>query len=226
MSDDKGKRFVFKDGKFVPGKAKPWLPPMEMRGLPQNWTTKDISDGDKIHEYDPPHIIKELMRKQDANERAASTSLPAALQALSNAAAPLGESVPLSQERIDLVRFRIIRARVNRLASSAQPEKDLADIKVDYVFFPDNNVNNYQLRAKVARHGARALPHPLPKHLRPFKLEVDIYNWPESVINALKSVGQTPPDIKEMIADAKRRASIARELQSEESHILIPGRDF
>ena len=225
MSDSKGRRFVFKDGKFVEGKATPWLPPQHMRGLPAAWTTKEEADGDKVHELDPPHIVKALVQEQAKVEQTQTKDLPAAVQRVSSSLAPLGENVPLSQERIDIVRFRIIRARVSRLAQSPQPEKDLAAIRVDYVFFPENNVNKYELRAKVARHGARALPHPLPKHLRAFRLEVDIYNWPESVVDALTALGYKPPNIREMINDAKRRSSIAQELQREESLVWTPGGD-
>lgn len=216
-------KFVWRDGKWVEGSAAPWLPPEHMRGLPASFTTKHEAEGDKVHELDPPHIVKALVRDQTLAEQKVKGDLPSALKTLSDNAAPIGEAVPLNQIRIDIVRFRIIRARVGRLAQSTHPDKDLAELKVDYVFFPENNVNKYELRAKWRRRGTAAMPHPLPKHLRPFKLEIDIYNWPESVIDALKAVGQTPPNIKEMIADAKRRSSIAQELQREEGVIWTPG---
>lgn len=215
MSESKGKRFVFdaKAGKFVPGKAAPWLPPEHMRGLPADWTTREIAEGDKIHEYDPPHIIKGLMQDQAKAQEKTKTDLVGALKTLSDAVAPVGESVPLNQSRIDVVRFRVIRARVTRLFQSPSPEKALADLKVDYLFFPENNVNKYELRPK------HKMPYPLPKHLRGLKLEVDIYNWPASVLDALKQIGHEPPNIKEMLADAKRRHSISKELEREESLI-------
>jgi hypothetical protein len=225
--DSKGKRFVFdqKAGKFVEGKAAPWLPPEQMRGLPQNFTTRDSSDGDKVHEDDPPHIVQALIHEQTKAEQKPKEDLPTAVKVLADSLAPTGEVVPLNQERIDIVRFRIIRARINRLFGDPKPEIALRDLKVDYVFFPRDNVNAYELRAKVKRDGVEKLPWPLPKHLKNFKLEIDIYNWPESVLDGLKAIGHKPPNIQEMIANARRHASITEELQREESLLWSPGGD-
>lgn len=220
---EKGKRFVFRDGKFQEGKATPWLPPEHLRGLPSEFVTKDTSDGDKIHELDPPHIVKELVAKHEAALSKSSDSLPNTVRRLSEAVAPVGARVPLSQERIDIVRFKTIRSRITRLAASPEPEKDLAEMNVDYVFFPDNNVNKVEIRKKPGNPGRyRPLPQPLPKHLRGFKLEIDIYNWPESVLDALAALGHKPPNIKEMLDDAKRRSDIAQELQREERLVWTP----
>lgn len=212
-------RFVFKDGKFVEGKATPWLPPEHMRGLPGSFVTRDEAESDKIHELDPPHIVQGIIYDQKKALEAEKKDMPAALEKFSQSVAPLGARVPLNQNRIDVVRFRVIRARITRLFASPDQQKALADLRVDYLFFPEDNVNKYELRSKAQ------LPAKLPKHLRNFKLEIDIYNWPQSVVDALTSIGQKPPNIREMINDARRKAEIAEELQREESVLWTPGGD-
>lgn len=215
---DKGKRFVLRDGKFVEGKASPWLPPEHMRKLPQSFTTRDEAEGEKVHELDPPHIVRALTAEQSKLE--AKPALPEAVQQVADALFPSNEVVPLSQERIDIIRFRVLRARITRLAASPDPQKALDETKVDYIYFPENNVNKYELRAKEARPGVSALPHPLPRHLRGFRLELDIYSWPQSMVDALAQLGIVVPDFRRMFDDIRRQASVAEELQRAESSLL------
>lgn len=204
-------RFVWdpKTQSFTEGKAGPALLPEHMRGLPSSFVTKDTSDGDKIHELDPPHIVKALVREQTNKEQ--TSAKPDAVEVLASSLAPIGERVPLNQTRIDLVRFRIIRARITRLAGSG-----VLNTKIDYVWFPEDNVNLYELRP--------VLPRKLPRHLRNYRLELDIFNWPRSIVDALVALGHKPPDIKEMIRVAKRRREVVEELGREESLIWTPGR--
>ena len=201
-------------GTFVEGKASPELVPEHMRGLPASWTTKDEAEGDKVHALDPPHIVEELVEKNLAAENpAVKKELTPALKALEAAIAPPGVVVPLNQIRIDLVRFRIIQKRVAKYAAAvaAGQECDLA--KIDLVWFPSDNVNVYMLMPREKAPAKR------PPHLRNYKLEIDIFNWPQSILDALLELGQQPPNIQEMIKDAKSRHSVVEEIRSEEDRL-------
>lgn len=222
MDDSKGKRFVFKDGKFVEGKAGPEQLPEHMRALPSSFITKHEAEGDKVHELDPPHIVEALVKDLTEKEQPKPTldGLPLAVQALSASMAPLGAVVPLNQRRIDVVRFRIIRSRIDRLCKEAEAgtiKLEDALKNVDHVWFPEDNVNKYELR--------KGLPPPnsmRPKRLHNYRLELDIMNWPQSVIDALEALGHKPPNVKEMITNARRKASVIAEISREESAIWTP----
>jgi hypothetical protein len=225
------KRLVFDDktGKFAPtsGPTAEVLP-QHMRGLPGEITTKDAAEGDKVHPDDPPHIVKSIIHEQAKRLAIGEQqNLPDAVKQLSEATAPVGERVPVNQARVDVVRFRIIRSRINRLCDEhaklarmgvGMPlARFLKDMPVDHVWFAKNNVNAYELR--------RGLPPPnfkRPAHLKSVKLEIDILNWPESVLDALKAMGHTAPNIPEMLLDAERRTSVLQELGREEGLIWTP----
>lgn len=193
---------------FKPGKAKPALRPEFMRSIPESYTTKDIADGDKVHELDAPHIVEELVHQQkQAEEGQKARTLPQALEALAAAIAPLGERVPLNQTRIDLVRFRLIRTRIQRAAAA----NDMSLLRVFYVWFPEDNVNVYEIRD--------ALPEKLPKHLRGYALEIDPMCWPRSVVDALASIDIKVPTPRELMNDLRGEASVAEEIQREESDL-------
>lgn len=202
-------RFVWDDKHktFVEGKASPELLPQHMRSLPSSYVTKDAAEGDKVHPDDPEHVVKTLISDQQKKEaEVPKPEMPLAVQALAESLVPLGVKVPLSQRRIDVVRFRIIKARVDRMAKTGA-----LDTSIVFVWFPEDNVNRYELR--------KTLPRKLPRHLRHYKLAIDVFNWPQSIIDALESLGYKY-DVQEMIHAAQARFAVSQEVRDSEAREL------
>ena len=63
----KGTKKVFRNGKWEDGSASPELRPEDMRGMPDDFVTKDEGDPDRVHKLDPPHIKRAV-----AHDRAKS----------------------------------------------------------------------------------------------------------------------------------------------------------
>lgn len=155
------------------GKAAPELLRSDLRRLPGDLVTKEVGDGEKIHELDEEHTRLALIQEHDKKlqgkepEQEEEAGAPAALR---------DEERLLTQERIDIIRLRVMRA----IAKNAQtPEEKLA---LRHVWFPRNDINAYSLRDGNAPGDADR-----PKHLRRFKLEIDLASGrlPETVVDRL-----------------------------------------
>jgi hypothetical protein len=178
----KGMKKVFRNGKWVEGKAGPEHLPEDLRKMPAKFLTKDTGDPDRIHQLDDPHIRKALLREQTQKEIQIHKKEP--IEGLHRA--PLGEVVPLRQDFIDVEKMHVMRGLINgqlrEVEAGTRSEPDLETIH--YLWFPENNVNSW-----VVKVGHPPPDSERPKHLRGFDLVVDLMNIPQRIRDELKSRG-------------------------------------
>lgn len=179
------------DGTWKEGKAAPRQDPEHMRKLPGELVTTNPADPDKIHELDAPHVVSQLTEDfVNANaDKPNQRLMPRWFEDVE----PGVRGVTLNQERIDIVRFRVIRARIDGAIALLQ-QGGSTDLSVKHLWFPHNDISVYELREGPApqSNGER------PKHLCNFSLEVDLFSWPQRVLDALKEAGQEVPDPKKL----------------------------
>ena len=141
--------------------------PDNMKGLPEELVGTNMADPDKIDVLDAPHvvdgIVDDYMEKQDAPEKKKLRC------------AQPGEYVPLSQWEIDCVRMRVIKVSVDRYIEEAKAGLT-PNWGVKHLWFPENNVNHYELR-----DGNPPGDNQRPKHMRRFRIEIDILCIPETI---------------------------------------------
>ena len=142
--------------------------PQEIRNLPEDLIATDLADPEKIHKYDAPHIIDEL-----SEDYIKAQETPKEIKKLK--CAQVGEYVPLSQWEIDVVRMRVIKNTVDSMMTWAE-RGVTPDYTVNHLWFPENNVNHYELRK-----GNPPSNSDRPKHLHGFSIEVDVLCIPERV---------------------------------------------
>lgn len=186
----KGTRKVFneKTGKFEEGKARPWLPPSNLRELPEDYYTKDPSDPDKAHELDAPHVVASIVHdKQQAEKAVASDKDILKKYDLWNG--------PFNQEHIDLIKFSVIKKLVEQGMTKAQTGESFDLGEPRYLWFPKPRLDERELR--VGRPPQRLL---MPAHLRDKDLIVDPYSWPPRVVDMLRAKGVDVPDVRAMQA--------------------------
>ncbi len=163
---------ILKDGEWKEGKASPELLREDLRKLPSGLVTKDIDDGDKVHEDDAPHVQEDIVCS--AAEKAPGEKRTVA-QARKELYGRYDRPIPLTKGN---VAFERMAARLNvlngllKLLSSKEPvpPAELAwGLKTKHLWFPDDNVLNLQLR-----DGNPPADQDRPKHLRGLSLAVDV----------------------------------------------------
>jgi len=156
------------------------LLPEHLRKLPGELVTKEKADPDKAHAIDAPHVVESIIHDR-AEEIKKADDKPVDKPIL-RAAKP-GEYVPLSQQQIDIVRMRVLSSLIDQFIKWAGGDKtvDREDFGVRYLWFPDNNVNNYELR-----DGNPPSDTDRPKHMRRFELVCDIDHIPKRVHDIIK----------------------------------------
>lgn len=193
----KGARKVFREGEWQEGKATPWLPPEQMRGLPQEWTTKDTSDPDKIHELDAPHIVEALVDEQVKKETAGESH--DALEKKVFARYDLWRG-PLDQLHVDFIKFKAIRNLVKAAMIFHKRGAKFPLPRVRHLWFPKNKLDPRELRD--GKPPPRALQ---PAHLKDLDLVVDVYRWPARVFDILKGKGVELPDVAQLEAQMQNQ---------------------
>lgn len=180
-------------GLWVPGKAAPKLLPEHMRGLPSEITTTEEAEADKVHELDPPHVVRSIVKdhaRAELRDLAGEGPRPGLEELAELADAPVGEIVPLDQERIDVARMKAAYALLGTLAEQAeQGLKPDLDARW-HLWFPTNNVNHRSLRPGNAPPDSER-----PQHLRGYQLWVDPFCWPRSVTDRLEKFGFACPNM-------------------------------
>ena len=135
---------------------------------PEELIASDEDDPEKISVLDAPHIrealVKDYANNQDKKkEKVPERKLPA----------PVGVVMPVSQYQIDFVRLRICKNLLNMHLAEAEAGR-FNGFPPRHVWFPDDNVNKYELR-----DGNPPSDRDRPKHLRNLKIELD----PVAVVN-------------------------------------------
>lgn len=168
-----GKKYVLVDGAWVEGSTGIELIEEYLRGLPADLVTKDASDPEKIHELDPPHIREELLEEylQPPEDDGSIADKLTCIQP--------GEYVPFGGRGIDtlweldVIKLRVMNTTINKMCTAADrgAEPDLT--KHMYLWFPEDNLNHYELR--------KGNPPPdseRPKYLRGLDLSIKFDVWP------------------------------------------------
>lgn len=165
------------------GRAGPELLREDLRKLPGELVTKEIADGDKIHDLDDPHIVESI--KQDWCEAQVGYTNPLLKEAepLGAAAIKRTEHLTLNQSRVDEVRLRVMRAWAQTNIEWIEAGKT-PDLRVRHVWFPKNDVNQYSLR-----RGNPPSDTDRPKHMRGLRLEIDLESrkLPETIVERLEA---------------------------------------
>jgi hypothetical protein len=173
------------------GKAAPELIAPHLRELPADYVTKDIADDKRVHEYDDRHIVDDLVG--DRQKAETETGEPDALAEAANLSrAEIGHPCPLSQLEIDVVRFRVLSSMVTQHLRAMQNDPGYdPDFAVRHLWFPENDVNHYELR-----EGNPPAVRDRPKHLRSYELELDLARWPRRLADELRVRGvRLPPEL-------------------------------
>ena len=193
----RGRWVMTEGGEFREGSAGPELPPPQLRALPGELVTKDAASPNQAHVDDPEHIVGDIVYQAAKRER--EDALPPSIaEALRSYEAPIGEVVPLTQQRIDLVRFRLAQARLARFEGELSRGRDVDLFEPVHVWFPCDNVNHYELRNGHPPPDRRGnWPSGRPKHLLRFALEVDVLSPPRSIRDTLAEMGIVLTDHKD-----------------------------
>jgi hypothetical protein len=171
--DDDDKLKVFPKSR---GKGK--LLPEHMRELPSELVTDDEANEDAVHELDPPHIVEALKgehAKKILEEERPQTTKEQLELLIGLESAPTGIGGPLNQRRVDIVRMRIIRAVLDSLVEFG-PSGD----RYKHVWFPNDEINVYELR-----EGNAPADSVRPKHLKRLDLSIDILRPPQWILDIL-----------------------------------------
>lgn len=178
-------------GLWVPGKAAPQLLPEHMRHLPSEITTKEEAEADKVHELDPPHIVRALVKdhaKAELRDLAGENKPTKAEDLAELRDVPVGAVVPLNQERIDIARMKAARELLNSMAAGRRPPSFSGRW---HLWFPEDNVNHRSLKPGNAPPDSER-----PAHLRGYQLWVDPFCWPKSVTDKMEKHGLACPDLR------------------------------
>lgn len=176
-----------KDLTLKPGKASPKLLPWDLRQLPSEFIAKEVNEQDKIHEVDPKHIKQKILKDRIKEIEDADQPKPPEAPKLPDATLPqINQIRRVSNARpldIDLVRMRVMRACLStekqRVADGHAP-----DYGPRYVWFPDDNIDIYELHRGNPPPDSRR-----PKHLRGIDLWVDLTTPPPRVIDYMAERG-------------------------------------
>jgi hypothetical protein len=188
----KGKRYVFRNGKFVEGKAKPKLLDPFMRQLPSEYVTNEVGDRERIHELDPDHVREAILddiQREEAGENDPDPNIIDEIRKLTDC--PVGQIVPLNKWRVDGVRARMVVQAIDRAVIMMQRGQEI-DLDPFYVWFPVDNANIY-----AKKPGNPPPDSERPDHLKGYDLWVDPLNWPARIMNMLRSAGIPMPDLRQ-----------------------------
>lgn len=180
MGQIKKTRFIYDEQGRIKDKASPELLSHALRQLPGELVTKELEDPDRAHPSDAPHVIGQIV--DDHIEREVKSDAPPPLRQASRFA-QAGQCIRLSQREIDFVRMRVISSLIEEYLAWLQggDDKDGSPVSVRHLWFPENNVNSYELR-----DGNPPPDADRPKHMRRFRLECDIEDIPRAVHNLIK----------------------------------------
>lgn len=200
---ERAPREVYKDGKWVPGKAAPMPLPENLAALPSEITTRDMADPTKVYidpqeegkTLDPPHLVEEISDNYKELEHAKPQEKGEEEGLREVGGERLYARLSLRQELVDLVKFKVIgnilRNEIARM--QADPHAMKLDLHIRHVWFARDDISSRELR-----EGNPPPDSARPKHLRGLDLVVDPLNWPPSVVARLAKVGYTVPTLTDI----------------------------
>jgi hypothetical protein len=184
----KGEKLIYKDGEWVEGKASPILLDEELCKLPSEFVTTTVEEADKIHPDDPLHtrlsMLDELEAKANENPIKDDIDFDEV---------PCGDARILYQKGIDVVRMRVLKVIIDNAILLLHKGSTKIDLRVKHLWFPENNLNIYELR-----EGNPPPDSERPKHMRGFRLELDVTRIPQTVVDKCEARGVIIPDVKDL----------------------------
>lgn len=179
----------------VKAKAAPKLLRADLRALPSELVTNDVNDETKIHELDEPHVIEQILSDQ---KKARLEAEKPAKKEPEAPGLPQQRSLELTQEAVDVIRLRVLRAWASTQRAARNGEINIpVDGTVKHLWWPRNDWREYSMR--------RGNPPPdrdRPKHLRGLRIEIDISagKLPETITRTLlqRAVEVDPKWAKEL----------------------------
>lgn len=203
MPSYRGKQ-VLRDGKWEPGQASPEHLREELAQLPSSFVTKDEADPDRVHDLDESHIVEALTEEQRKAEGslpdlAPKPEEPASKKKLGQKSLfKAGTTLKLSslnahrrQFEIDLIRFKVIHGIINglyQMVADGHPVSQEDFTKPRYLDFPNDNLMEFRFKESNAPANSDR-----PTYLVGMRLEIDLLNWPERVVDLLKEEGIQVP---------------------------------
>lgn len=176
------KSTLTESGEWRDGAAAPRLLPENLRKLPGELVGADVDDPDKAHELDAPHVVKALVKDFAKAQQEPRDDTAQKVTKKLWAPGP-GERAPVRQWFVDVAKMRVIASLVNR--ALGQFNAGVApDLSVKHLWFPNENVNEYELRA-----GNPPSRRDRPHYLRDIDLVVDVLEPPKSICDLLRSKG-------------------------------------
>jgi hypothetical protein len=163
--------------------------PEHLKHLPSELVTDDIEDPDKIYKTDAPHIIQAITQDtvDERKRKEQGIQTPQQEQQQKAQAAGVGTVKKLTsfpsgrrQFQVDLVRLRIISSLVDRYIAEVKALVE-PKIKPKHIWFPEDNLNRYELRDGNAPSDSHR-----PQWLQRMRLEIDIHNIPQTIQDYLE----------------------------------------
>lgn len=168
-------------GEWRSGKASPKLLREDLRKLPSDYVTDEIEDIDRVHELDPDHVVESLVEERSLAEQKTEEQRKTRVSRLLEDV-PHDRPIKLTQPRVDWVRLRVLSAVLGTLAEQAAAGRR-PDFGVRHLWFPEDNVNHYELR-----RGNPPSPSDRPKHMKNIDLVIDVLCPPQSITAAAEEI--------------------------------------
>lgn len=166
------------------------LPP-ELSKLPGELITRDITDKERIHPNDPPHIRRHLIRRAALKANPpklgpgawAEVSVRAQLLALRKHPDRYGV---INQPLVDIYRAVILVEKAKRILQAKPGSVQLLNPeKLSHIWF-DTPADGSMLKTHA---GAEPPNSERPAFLKNLKLTCDIMDWPQAVLDMLVNCG-------------------------------------
>jgi hypothetical protein len=172
-------------------RSSPELLRPELRRLPGELVTKDTDDPDKVHDLDASHIVEALTHEYcQKHEETDQPKVAPEKAPVKDILAGL-EQNRLTQDRVDIVRMRVLRAWADTQRQCAADGVE-NDFDVKHLWFEDDDI-----RAYCWREGNAPADIDRPKHLKGLDLSLDIINveLPNTITRRLNDAGVESIDI-------------------------------
>lgn len=182
--------------------------PQDLRHLPADLYTREIGDASRIHEHDPEHIRKYLIKEAAKRQVAEMTDQARAwllIQAWWRGLTKHKRTEVITQEVVDVLRGCVLCGRARH------PTRGV-DFGIDHVWFPEERGTRFSLKKGPApRNGER------PRWLWDMDLDIDVLDWPERIKDTLNDGGINFDRIMTGVKSAKERQDYQDAVKSAES---------
>lgn len=160
----------------------------DLRRLPKELLTDEIEDGDKVHELDPEYVRDEVAL--DAYEKAVNPPEPEEEPEVG-----VPEWKPVRQDFVDMIILRVMKALLE--SAMARIERGAHHgLKVYHLWFPRNDIREYELRPGNPPGDAER-----PEHLKHAHIVVDPFAIPERIMDMIKADPKKREKFQKAVAD-------------------------